>query len=91
MAAVGSNGMLYMYDAKTFALLYMIPASHHAANSVVMDEFNVYVGFANGALRTFDFDVLPEHVNVNPKTKLAPKSMQKLVGQHGYEYKGHVY
>jgi WD40 repeat protein len=91
VAAVGSNGMLYMYDAKSFALLYMIPASHQAANSIVMDEFNLYIGFANGSLRTFDFDVLPENVNVNPKTKITPKSMQKLIGLHGYEYNAHVY
>jgi hypothetical protein len=91
VAAVGSNGMLYMYDAKSFALLYMIPASHQAANSIVMDEFNLYIGFTNGSLRTFDFDVLPENVNVNPKTKITPKSMQKLIGVHGYEYNAHVY
>ncbi len=91
IAGGGSNGMLYVYDTKTMALLYMIPAAQQSINSMVMDEFNVYAGFVNGALRMFDFDVAPELVNVNPKTKITPKSMHKLIGMHGYDYKGHIY
>ncbi len=91
IAGGGSNGMLYIYDSKTLALLYMIPASQHATNELVVDEFNVYMGFTNGSIRIFDFDVLPEHANVNPKTKVTRKSMHKLIGMHGYDYKGHVY
>jgi hypothetical protein len=91
IAGAGDNGMLYVYDAKTFSLLYMIPVSQHSANGLLLDEFTAYMAFTGGAMRILDFDILPEHANVNPKTKITPKSMHKLIGMHGYDYKGHVY